>query len=44
MNSENAYRDLDLGQWRQKLINEVFYDDIRKTEKLIGRNLSRWYE
>lgn len=43
-NSKNTIEDLDLGTWRKKLIDDVFYDDIRKTEKLIGRNLSRWYE
>jgi len=43
MNSKNAFENLDLGPWREKLIQEVFIDDIKKTEKLIGRSLERWY-
>lgn len=44
INSKNAFENLDIEPWREKLIQEVFIDDIKKTEKLIGRKLSRWYE
>ncbi|NCC73657.1 MAG: sulfotransferase [Sphingobacteriia bacterium] len=40
-NSELIPRD-ELEALKPKLINEVFYDDILETEKLIGRDLSRW--
>lgn len=39
--SELIPRD-ELEALKPKLINEVFYDDILETEKLIGRDLSRW--
>lgn len=47
MNALNAGATLaetDWDGWRRRLTREVFYDDIKKTEALIGRDLSGWYK
>lgn len=44
LNTKNAVRDADWEGWRRRLIRDVFYGDIKKTEELIGRDLSGWYK
>ena len=44
LNAKNPVRDVDWEGWRRRLIRDVFYEDIKKTEELIGRDLSGWYK
>jgi hypothetical protein len=44
LNTENKKPEADWDMWRERLIKTVFYDDIKKTETLINRDLSGWYK
>lgn len=43
LNTAKPTMDVDWDVWRQRLIREVFYQDIKKTETLTGHDLRRWY-
>lgn len=44
LNTDITIPEADWVMWRKRLIREVFYDDIKKTETLINRDLSGWYK
>lgn len=44
INTSSSRLDANWDVWRSRLIRDVFHDDIRKTEILLNRSLSRWYE
>jgi hypothetical protein len=43
LNTNPAHLDADWDNWRERLMKEVYIEDISKTETLIGRDLSGWY-
>ncbi len=44
MNSKPVMINEDFNSLKPTLIRDIFYDDIKETEKLIKRDLSRWYK
>jgi hypothetical protein len=44
MNSQPVLLNEDFGSLKPTLIRDVFYEDIKETEGLINRDLSRWYK
>lgn len=44
LNTDSTKPGADWDMWRERLIREGFYDDIKKTETLLERDLSGWYK